>query len=191
MSATAEPPSQLDALVRASVHAELDVVLDDLRRCVDQRIGEHSMAIHTSAPLAGSHERVASVVAAPVAASQSSGLELEAAVRATESAANQITAAAEAIGGCLQMVGDPASLQVVTQHVNAIFEACTFQDLTGQRVRRAIEHLWSVETVLSGIMHPGADIDSGMLLRPEQVAATIAATPDLGPRPRTARPRTE
>jgi chemotaxis protein CheZ len=185
MSATAEPPSQLDALVRASVHAELDVVLDDLRRCVDQRIGEHSMAIHTSAQLAGSHERGASVVTAPVAATQSSGQELEAAVRATESAANQITAAAEAIGCCLQMVGDPTSLQVVTQHVNAIFEACTFQDLTGQRVRCAMEHLWSVETVLSGIMHPGADIDSGMLLRPEQVAATVAATPDLGPRPRT------
>jgi chemotaxis protein CheZ len=40
----------------------------------------------------------------------------------------------------------------VTQQVNAIFEACTFQDLTGQRIRRAIEHLQQVETMLTGMM---------------------------------------
>jgi len=107
------------------------------------------MAIHTSAQLTGIHERVAGVVAAPVAATQSSGPELEAVVRATENAANQIMAAAEAIGGRLQTVGYPASLQVVTRHVNAIFEACTFQDLTGQRVCRAIEHLRNVEAMLA------------------------------------------
>ena len=35
-----------------------------------------------------------------------------------------------------------------------IFEACAFQDLTGQRVRRAIEHLEHVESALTGMMLP-------------------------------------
>ena len=82
-----------------------------------------------------------------------SGVELEAVVQATENAANQIMEAAEAITSWLQAGGDPAALPAVTQQVNAIFEACTFQDLTGQRIRRAIEHLQQVETMLSGMMH--------------------------------------
>jgi len=73
-------------------------------------------------------------------------------VQATESAANQIMEAAEAISTWLQAGGDPATLSAVTQQVSAIFEACTFQDLTGQRIRRAIEHLQQVEAMLSGMM---------------------------------------
>lgn len=77
-------------------------------------------------------------------------------MQATESAANQIMEAAEAISTWLQAGGDPATLSAVTQQVNAIFEACTFQDLTGQRIRRAIEHLQQVETMLSGMMQEPA-----------------------------------
>ncbi len=174
MSATTE---RLEELVRASVRAEID----DLRRFVDRRIAELSMEIHAtvqlvdysetnlSAKLASIHEQIAHVVAPPAAATYNSGVELEAVVQATESAANQIMAAAEAIGTWLQAGGDPAALPAVTQQVNAIFEACTFQDLTGQRIRRAIEHLQQVETMLSGMMHDAPA---------EQPAAPAA--PDLG-----------
>ncbi len=41
---------------------------------------------------------------------------------------------------------------MVAEKVNAIFEACTFQDITGQRIRRAIEHLQRVETMLCDLM---------------------------------------
>ena len=175
MSATTE---HLEDLVRASVRAEID----DLRRFVDRRIAELSMEIHAtvqlvdysetnlSAKLASIHEQIAHVVAPPAVATYNSGVELEAVVQATESAANQIMAAAEAIGTWLQAGGDPAALPAVTQQVNAIFEACTFQDLTGQRIRRAIEHLQQVETMLSGMMHDAPA---------EQPAAPAA--PDLGP----------
>ena len=158
MSATTE---HLEELVRASVRAEID----DLRRFLDRRIAELSMEIHAtvqlvdysetnlSAKLASIHEQIAHVVAPPAAATYNSGVELEAVVQATENAANQIMEAAEAIGSWLQAGGDPAALPAVTQQVNAIFEACTFQDLTGQRIRRAIEHLQQVETMLSGMMH--------------------------------------
>jgi chemotaxis protein CheZ len=151
----------LEELVRTSVRAEIE----DLRRFVDRRIAELSTEIHAtvqlvdfsettlSAKLAGIHEQIASVIAPPVAATHSSGVELEAVVQATEKAANQIMEAAEAIGTWLQAGGDPAALPAVTRQVNAIFEACTLQDLTGQRIRRAIEHLQQVETMLSGMMH--------------------------------------
>ena len=134
MSATTE---NLEDLVRASVRAEID----DLRRFLDRRIAELSMEIHAtvqlvdysetnlSAKLASIHEQIARVVAPPAAATYNSGVELEAVVQATENAANQIMEAAEAIGSWLQAGGDPAALPAVTQQVNAIFEACTFQDL--------------------------------------------------------------
>ena len=150
----------LEELVRSSIRAEID----DLRRFVDRRIAELSMEIHAtvqlvdysetnlSAKLAGIHELIGHVVAAPAAATYNSGVELEAVVQATEHAANQIMEAAEAISRWLQAGGDPAALPAVTRQVNAIFEACTFQDLTGQRIRRAIEHLQQVESMLSGMM---------------------------------------
>lgn len=151
----------IEDLVRTAVRTELD----ELRRFVDRRISELSMEIHAtvqlvdysetnlSAKLANIHDQIATIVAPPVAATYNSGVELEAVVQATESAANQIMEAAEAISAWLRSGGDPAALSAVTQQVNAIFEACTFQDLTGQRIRRAIEHLQQVETMLSGMMH--------------------------------------
>ena len=165
----------LEEQVRTAVRAEVE----DLRRFVDRRISELSMEIHAtvqlvdysetnlSAKLVGIHEEIARIVAPPAQATYNTGVELEAVVTATENAANQIMGAAEAINTWLQGGGDPASLPVVTQQVNAIFEACTFQDLTGQRVRRAIEHLQQVESMLSGMVpdapaaapEPGASPD--------------------------------
>jgi chemotaxis protein CheZ len=153
-------PESLEQLVRDCVRAEIG----ELRRFVDRRIAELSMEIHAtvqlvdysetnlSAKLAGIHEQITQVIAAPVAATRSSGIELEAVVQATEHAANQIMEAAETISTWLRAGGDPACLPAVTRQVNAIFEACTFQDLTGQRIRRAIQHLQQVETMLSGMM---------------------------------------
>jgi chemotaxis protein CheZ len=156
--------ASLEELVRVVIRTELD----DLRRFVDRRIAELSMEIQAtvqlvdysetnlSARLASIHEQIVNIVAPPAAATYNSGVELEAVVQATESAANQIMEAAEAISIWLQAGGDPATLPAVTRQVNAIFEACTFQDLTGQRIRRAIEHLQQVETMLSSMMqlHP-------------------------------------
>src|SRR5262245_35630471 len=100
----------LEELVRTSVRTEID----ELRRFVDRRIAELSMEIHAtvqlvdysesnlSAKLASIHDQIASVVAAPAAATRNSGLELEAVVQATEHAANQIMGAAEAIDQWLQ-----------------------------------------------------------------------------------------
>ena len=155
----------LERCIRENLQTAVVPVLDDLRRFTDRRIAELSAEIHAtvqmvdysesnlSGQLGQLRDQITSMVAAPAAASRNSGLELEAVVQATEAAANQIMEAAEAIGDWLRDgARDPDSLQSVAMRLNAIFEACTFQDVTGQRVRRAIQHLQQVETMLTDLM---------------------------------------
>src|SRR6202041_2539217 len=125
----------------------------------------------------------------PTAATRNSGLELESVVQATEEAANRIMEAAEAIGDWLREgKHDTASMDVMNEKVNAIFEACSFQDVTGQRIRRAIQHLQQVEHMLTD-MAPGetpqpageplavhAPYNGAGFVTPEQ----SASNPDLG-----------
>ena len=183
-----ETPGDLDELVRTIVRAELSAGFNDLRRFVDRRISELSAEIHATvqlvdysetnltAQLSRIHDQIGSLVAMPVAATRNSGLELEAVVQATENAANQIMEAAEAIGTWLQAGGDPKSLKVVTEKVNTIFEACTFQDLTGQRIRRAIEHLQDVESMLSKLMPAAPETADAV----ESAQPATPVNPDLG-----------
>ena len=154
----------LEELVRNSIRKEID----ELRRFVDRRITELSMEIHAtaqlvdygetslSAKLAGIHEQIAAMIAAPRAVTRHSGVELEAVVQATEHAANQIMEADETISTCLAAGSDPTRLPAGTQQISAVFEARTFQNLTGRRIRRAIQHLQQVETMLSGMVQEDA-----------------------------------
>jgi chemotaxis protein CheZ len=68
---------------------------------------------------------------------------------------------------------DPAGITLVAEKVNAIFEACTFQDITGQRIRRAIEHLQRVETMLTEIM-PATVVSPEEPAPPEEVIEPLA-----------------
>jgi chemotaxis protein CheZ len=179
---------ELGELVRAVVQAELGVAIDGLRQFVDRRISELSVEIHgatqlldfSEANLTGHltriQQEIGRVIAAPAFATRTSGLELEAVVQATEQAANQIMEAAEAIGTWIEQAReDPAAIEAITERLNAIFEACTFQDLTGQRIRRAIEHLQRVEEMLGGLAPSGTDAAEAAM---ETQAA--GPNPDLG-----------
>lgn len=154
--------------IKASVRAEMAPMFESLQKFVDRRISELSMEIHATVQLAEfsesnlsgqlgrMQEQIATLVAMPNTSTRNSGLELEAVVQATESAANTIMEAAEAIGDWLRTgARDAESLEAVAERVNAIFEACSFQDITSQRIRRAIEHLQQVETMLTDLA-PGA-----------------------------------
>jgi len=178
--------TRLAALVGDQLRTEITPLFAELQRFVDRRIAELSAEVHGTAQLldfsetnlssqiSRIHEQIASVVAVPVQASRNSGLELEAVVQATENAANQIMEAAEVIGDWVRGDrSDPAGLEVVAEKVNAIFEACTFQDVTGQRIRRAIEHLQRVETMLTDI------IPEGMLEQDRIVGPAAVIDPDL------------
>lgn len=72
------------------------------------------------------------------------GRELGAIVSATEVATNSIMNIAEDVLAADK--SDPAAYSaLVEQHMMAIFEACTFQDLTGQRVTRVIQTIEVIE----------------------------------------------
>jgi chemotaxis protein CheZ len=149
-----------DTMLRAALRAELDPRLHDLRAFLDRRIAELSAELSASVELADMTEtklsgeiarirdEIGQMVAMPAVATRNSGLELEAVVQATEAAANTILEAAEAIGDWMAAGRDPAAAPAIVERVNAIFEACAFQDLTGQRIRRAIQHLQQVEGAL-------------------------------------------
>lgn len=89
------------------------------------------------------------------------GLELAAIVEQTESATNTIMTSAEKI-----MEADPDDMAAYTATVNdsimQIFEACSFQDITGQRISKVVNTLENVEDRVSklvnilGVMKGGA-----------------------------------
>ena len=70
--------------------------------------------------------------------------ELRMVVKATEDATNRIMSSAETI-----MTADPIDSAnyhlVVEQNIMEIFEACSFQDITGQRINRVVETLEFVD----------------------------------------------
>jgi chemotaxis protein CheZ len=73
------------------------------------------------------------------------GEELNAVVNATEAAGNAIMASAEAVMGT-----NASTLEeykgFVEEQMLAIFEACSFQDLTGQRITKVVATLEQIET---------------------------------------------
>lgn len=164
-----------------------------LRAFVDRRIAELSAEVSASVQLMGMseeaitariaevHAQIARLIAIPASGARSSGLELEAVVQATEAAADTILEAAEAIQSWLDHgARDAEAIAALTARVNAIFQACSFQDLTGQRIRRAIRQLQQVETMLEGLV-PGIAAPDAARLEVHGAAPTVAdpSAPDL------------
>jgi chemotaxis protein CheZ len=163
-----EMTDDLSDQIRAAVRAELGPMFAELHSFVDRRIAELSAELNASVQLvdmteekltrelATIHEQITSLVAVPAASARSSGVELEAVVHATEAAANTIMEATEAIQDWIQQADpSPEAIRALSDKVNSIFEACAFQDITGQRIRRAIQHLQQVETMLENILPEG------------------------------------
>jgi chemotaxis protein CheZ len=74
----------------------------------------------------------------------SAGEELGAIVKATETATNTIMECAEALMGADS--SDPAAYKaLVDEKMMVIFEACSFQDITGQRIAKVVETLQHIE----------------------------------------------
>ncbi len=158
----AEPDTQamISAAVREAVKAELGPIVAELRSFVDRRFDEVSSELHAvleffdlsenkvQEQLGAMRADLAQVVNNdPASHEMNSGVELEAVIRITEAAANKIMEAAESIVERLDQTPDSAgeASGAIRQQLNSIFEACAFQDLTGQRVRRAIDRLARIE----------------------------------------------
>lgn len=72
--------------------------------------------------------------------------ELDAVVRETETAADAVMAAAECIERIVETVDEALRVQVTAQLMN-IYQACSFQDITGQRIANVGRSLDSIEFV--------------------------------------------
>jgi len=103
---------------------------------------------------------------------QSAVDELGAIVAATELATEQILTAAETIESSFDAGSDgspgSADREAAIEAVTSIYEACNFQDITGQRITRVMTLLRDVdERLLAIIEHVGRDRFIAEAARPE------------------------
>ncbi len=118
-------------------------------RSIYDAIGEAKAEIRSIRPLEVATHRL------PTATS-----EMDAITADTESATNTILASAETIMGLKS--SDAAAKARIDDEIMKIFEACTFQDLTGQRVSKIVHLLSQIEQRITKLVdtlgvHDGED----------------------------------
>ncbi|MEX0590241.1 MAG: chemotaxis protein [Xanthobacteraceae bacterium] len=92
------------------------------------------------------------------------GLELDAIVSATESASNIILGCAEQVMAA--NASDPKRYKAfVDEQMLAVFEACSFQDLTGQRIGKVVDTLKQIEARVARFAKAARAEDAGKLQR--------------------------
>lgn len=86
------------------------------------------------------------------------GEQLDAIVKATEEASNTIMSAMEQnddavtkLRAVLTDAGQLALLDQITNSSNDVFEACTFQDITGQRINKVVKSITFVEQRIAAL----------------------------------------
>ncbi len=79
------------------------------------------------------------------------GLELDAIIRHTEDATHTIMSAAEAIMAANPL--EPGYADFVNDKVLDVFQACSFQDITGQRIRKVVETMQHIEERITRFVH--------------------------------------
>ncbi|GAB4371035.1 MAG: hypothetical protein Kow00114_31660 [Kiloniellaceae bacterium] len=82
--------------------------------------------------------------------------ELTAIVGATEQATHQIFEAVEGIEALTAKM-EPEVAEQVSAAVTSIFEACGFQDITGQRITKVVTALQQVESKVDALLHAFGD----------------------------------
>lgn len=104
--------------------------------------------------------------------------ELDAIVGGTENATENILAAAEEIDQFAHEISAgvkneqySAMANDITEKVVAIFEACNFQDLTGQRITKVVTTLQFIEERIVRMMEIWGGIDSFSEFQPDEIPA--------------------
>ncbi len=77
--------------------------------------------------------------------------ELDAVVLATETATETIFEAVEAIEAMAGEMDDEKA-QPIVDEVTKIYEACSFQDITGQRIRKVVKALEEIDGRVTGML---------------------------------------
>ena len=99
------------------------------------------------------------------------GRELSAIIKATEEASNTIMECAEAAMAAAADSSDLAAYKAfVADRMTAVFEACAFQDLTGQRLARVVDTLKHIEARISRFAEATSAKDAGGHATDEEAA---------------------
>jgi len=77
--------------------------------------------------------------------------ELDAVVGATETATNTIMDACDAISALAGKL-EPEHANVLIDQVTRVFEACNFQDITGQRITKVVRTLKTIEATVDALI---------------------------------------
>ncbi|WP_422367585.1 protein phosphatase CheZ [Pelagibius sp.] len=105
--------------------------------------------------------------------------ELTAIVGATEQATNTIFEAVETIEALTEKMPDEVADQI-SQAVTSIFEACGFQDITGQRITKVVTALQKVEEKVEALLNAFGD-DIKRSDRPKKEPEKRTTTPSGAP----------
>jgi chemotaxis protein CheZ len=147
---TAQSLQSVFETMDAAVHRELREIADYIKAMKAEIAGLHFNELkHTRIPAAGQ--------------------ELDAIVKATETASNTIMECAETV-----LAGDssdPAFKAMVDQKMLIVFEACSFQDITGQRVAKVIETLKHIEARVARFTDALRTRDTGRFVSEEERAS--------------------
>lgn len=142
-----------------------DVSLNDVMRLAEVMAGSFKDFLHSHSPsMRGELEEIANEIArmkgeiVDLRASDmkqnripQAGRELDAIVEATEQATHTIMETAEEIMAA--DTSDPDAYQsMVSDKMIAIFEACTFQDITGQRISKVVNTLAYIDDRVSSFV---------------------------------------
>ncbi|MBK1662593.1 protein phosphatase CheZ [Paracraurococcus ruber] len=103
--------------------------------------------------------------------------ELDAVVEHTAEATNEILDACEKLEGLQPTLSGDAA-DVVGAAVTRIYEACSFQDITGQRIGKVVSALKAIEKRVAAVVAAFAKHEGA-------AAAAAEAAPDEPPDPRT------
>lgn len=87
--------------------------------------------------------------------------ELDAVVEATAGATGAIMDSCEAIEKIATELGGEAGTQL-TEQITKIYEACSFQDITGQRIKKVITALKAIEEKVNNLMRIVGEKSPGM-----------------------------
>ncbi|QQG36142.1 MAG: protein phosphatase CheZ [Micavibrio aeruginosavorus] len=103
--------------------------------------------------------------------------ELDAIVEATEKATEGIMEACESIQSLVKAPGPDLSGKVEEQ-ITRVYEACTFQDITGQRITKIVKTLKKIDERVTGLV---SMIEGRVNAVPDQEHASAPATLLNGP----------
>lgn len=116
------------------------------------------------------------------------GFELDLVVDQTEKATNDIIDAADRIDGRLKKnidiwddkVKRDELLEEIKQDIQTIMLSCSFQDLTGQRINKAVSNIRDAETRLTQILHDlGIHVNNVENLSSNLLKINIASQDDV------------